>query len=120
MSVRSGNKERQHPMNGAIHKEVLVLPYWQLYYHIVWATKNRLPLITEDREAIIHGYLLSKAVGLGATVFALNGVADHVHMVVSIPPKIAVSKFIGQVKAVASTKFNKSGLNDPPLFWQDE
>lgn len=96
------------------------MPYWQLYYHIVWTTKNRLPLLTEDRETIIHGYLRSKAIGLGATVFALNGVPDHVHMVVSIPPKIALSKFIGQVKGVASTKFNKSGLNDPPLFWQDE
>jgi hypothetical protein len=35
-------------------------------------------------------------------------------MVVSIPPKIGVVRFIGQVKAVASTKFNKSGLGDTP------
>jgi len=55
-----------------------------------------------------------------ATVFALNGTVDHVHMVVAIPPKIAVAKFIGQVKAVASTRFNKSGLSPTPFFWQEE
>jgi REP element-mobilizing transposase RayT len=96
------------------------LPYWQLFYHIVWATKNRLPLLTADVEPIIHGFLRSKAVGLGATVFALNGTTDHVHIVAAIPPKIALAKFIGQVKAVASTKFNKSGLSTTPLFWQEE
>lgn len=96
------------------------MPYWQLFYHIVWSTKNREPLLTPSIEPIIHGFLRSKAIGLGATVFALNGVEDHVHLVVAIPPKIAVAKFIGQVKAVASTKFNKAGLSDRPFFWQAE
>lgn len=94
------------------------MPYWQLFYHIVWATKNRTSLLTPDVEPIIYGFLRSKASGLGATVFALDGVDDHVHMVVAIPPKIAVAKFIGQVKGVASTRFNKSGFGTKPLFWQ--
>ena len=96
------------------------MPYWQLFYHIVWTTKNRLPLLTPEVEPVIYGFLRSKAIGLGATLFALNGVADHVHMVAAIPPRIAVAKFIGQVKAVASTKFNKSGLSDASFFWQEE
>jgi len=41
-------------------------------------------------------------------------------MVVAIPPKIAVAKFIGQIKAVASTKFNKSGISEASFFWQAE
>ena len=96
------------------------MPYWQLFYHIVWATKNRAPLITDDNTPMIYGFLRSKAIGLGATLFALNGMADHVHMVAAIPPSMAVAKFIGQVKAVASTKFNKSGISQQPLVWQDE
>ena len=96
------------------------MPYWQLFYHAVWATKNRAPLLTPEVEPIIYGFLRSKATRLGATVFALNGTVDHVHIVVSIPPRIAVAKFIGQIKAVASTRFNKSGLSPIPFFWQDE
>ena len=96
------------------------MPYAQLFYHLVWSTKDRLPLLTPQVEPIIHNYLRAKAVGLGATVFALNGVEDHVHVVAAIPPKIAVAKFIGQIKAVASTKFNKSTTSNPPFFWQEE
>jgi putative transposase len=96
------------------------MPFCQLYYHLIWATKDRLPLLTPQVEPAIHNYLRAKAIGLGATVFALNGVEDHVHMIASIPPKIAVAKFVGQVKAVASTKFNKSGTGPTPFFWQDE
>lgn len=95
------------------------MPYWQLFYHFVWSTKHRKPRLTSQVEPIIYGYLRSKAIGLGATVFALNGVADHVHMVVSVPPKMAVAKFVGQVKAVASTKFNRLGLSQEPFFWQE-
>ena len=96
------------------------MPYSQLFYHIVWTTKNREPLLTPQVEPVIYGFLRSKAIGLEGTLFALNGTSDHAHMVVSIPPKIAVATFIGQVKGVASTKFNKSGLSDTPFFWQEE
>ncbi len=96
------------------------MPYWQLFYHIVWSTKDRLPLLTPDVEMIIFDLLRSKSIGLGATVFSLNGVLDHVHMIAAVPPKIALAKFIGQIKAVASTKFNKSDFSDASFFWQEE
>jgi hypothetical protein len=41
-------------------------------------------------------------------------------MVAAIPPSMAVAKFIGQVKAVATTKFNKSGHPKAPIYWQSE
>jgi putative transposase len=96
------------------------MPYCQLFYHLIWSTKNRLPLLTAQVEPVVHDFLRSKAIGLGATVFALNGTQDHVHVVVSIPPKIAVARFVGQVKAVASTRFNKSMPDGPLFFWQEE
>lgn len=99
---------------------MIFVPYWELFYHAVWSTKNRLPLLAPEIESVVYGFLRGKAVGLGATVYALNGVTDHVHLIVSIPPKIAVANFIGQIKAVAATKFNRSGLSATPLYWQEE
>jgi putative transposase len=96
------------------------MPYWQLFYHLVWSTKRREPLLNPDVEPVVYGFLRSKAIGLGATLFALNGIEDHVHMVVSIPPKVAVATFVGQVKGVASAKFNSSGLGSDPFYWQEE
>ncbi|MEW5870820.1 MAG: transposase [Chloroflexota bacterium] len=42
------------------------------------------------------------------------------HLVVSIPPKIAVARFVGQIKGVAATRFNQLNLAGKSLFWQDE
>jgi REP element-mobilizing transposase RayT len=66
---------------------------WRIYYHLVWATKDRLPLITEDIEAEFHHYIIGKADALGCITHAVGGVEDHIHMVVSIPPKLSVSEF---------------------------
>ncbi len=95
------------------------MPYYQLFYHLVWATRNREPLLTPEVEPIVYDLLRSKAIGLGATVFAIGGWVEHVHMVASIPPVIAVSKFVGQIKGATSTRFNKGG-HGSVLFWQDE
>ena len=96
------------------------MPYLQLYYHVVWATKHRKPLITPKIETKTHEFLRAKAIGLGGTVYALNGIVDHIHMVVSVPPKLAVATFVGQVKGVASSKINKLRLTEEPFAWQEE
>ena len=65
------------------------MAYWRLFYHLVWATHQRRPLITPELEPILYNFVKAKAIGLDATVFVINGVADHVHCVVAIPPSIA-------------------------------
>ncbi|MGD8245733.1 MAG: IS200/IS605 family transposase [Anaerolineae bacterium] len=96
------------------------MPYWQLFYHLIWSTKNRQPLLTSSVEKQIYGYLTGKATGLKGVVYAIGGTSDHVHLVVSIPPAVSVAKFVGQVKGVASTRFNKSGVSSTHFEWQSE
>ena len=94
------------------------MPFWQLFYHIVWATRYRAPILTPDIEPLIYNLLQAKAISLGGHVYALNGAYDHVHLIAAVPPKIALANFIGQIKAVASTKYNQAHLYAPPFFWQ--
>ena len=96
------------------------MPYSQLFYHLVWATKGREPRLTEEIEPIVFSFLQSKAIQLGAQVFALNGIEDHVHTIVSIPPRIAVATFIGQIKGASATRFNKAHADHPTFLWQQE
>lgn len=96
------------------------MPYCQLFYHLVWSTKHREPRLTPDVEPIIYNLLRTKAMGLEGMVFAMNGIADHVHMVVAIPAKVAVATFVGQIKGVASAKFNQSHPSAIPFYWQEE
>jgi len=96
------------------------MPYTQLFYHLIWATKDRQLLLNEESGPILHNLIRSKAIALGASVYALGGVADHVHLVVSIPPTISVAEFVGQVKGASSAVFNKSGFTRSRFYWQDE
>lgn len=96
------------------------MPYWQLFYHIVWSTKNREPLLTPELEPLVYGLVCGKAHSLEAKVLAINGMADHIHVVVSIPPKVAVATFIGQIKALASTRVNQSHSVSHRFAWQEE
>lgn len=94
------------------------MPYCQLYYHLVWTTQRSEALLTVAAEPVILDSIRWKAVELGGAVFALNGTADHVHMVASIPPRVPVASFVSQVKAAAAARFNKRSL-DEPLHWAE-
>ncbi|MFM8005102.1 MAG: IS200/IS605 family transposase, partial [Dolichospermum sp.] len=67
---------------------------WRLYYHLVWATKERQPLITSEREGKLYGYIISKADELDTIIHAIDGIENHIHLVASIPPKISISDFV--------------------------
>ena len=94
------------------------MAYTKLFYHVIWSTKHREPTILPIIENKLHSYIAKKAIHLGGIVYAINGIDDHVHLAVSIPPSIAISKFIGQIKAVASVRINQSGLSDQKFYWQ--
>jgi putative transposase len=92
--------------------------FWRNYYHLVWATKNRDPLITADREAILFPYIRGKANALGCMVQALDGVSDHIHMVVSIPPNMAIADFVKQIKGSSAHHLNHQPSSDGSFGWQ--
>jgi putative transposase len=96
------------------------MPHCRLFYHVVWATKNRQQWIIQELESVLFNSIRSKAIGLGAKVYAVNACLDHVHLVVSIPPSISISRFIGQVKGVSSLKINRSNLLSCQFQWQSE
>ncbi len=95
------------------------MPYWQLYYHLVWATRNRDPLITAGLEPELHTYLRGKGIALDGIVHAVGGVADHVHLVVSIPPRVAVADFIGQLKGSSAHWVNHAAGYPGRFGWQE-
>ena len=94
------------------------MPHWRLYYHLVWATKNREPLIVSEIEAETHEQIRRKVCALKGDPLQVNGTADHVHLVTSIPPNISVSDFVGQVKGSSSFHINHLRDITHVLEWQ--
>lgn len=96
------------------------MPYWSLYYHIVWGTKNRLPLIEPAWEADLYGYLWGKSTALECIPHAINGMSEHMHVVISIPPKLAVATLVGQLKGASSHHINDVYVTHNSFAWQSE
>lgn len=96
------------------------MPYWKLYHHFIWGTKNRLPLIDVALKPELYRVIAAKAKDLGGYVHAIGGIEDHVHLGVSIPPKIAPAKFIGDVKGNSSHYVNHVIQPEFEFYWQDE
>lgn len=78
------------------------MAFWRHYYHLVWATVDRQPLITPDIEQELYDYITSKTLAQQCLVHAIGGVDNHVHLVVSIPPKLSVAQFVGTIKGSSS------------------
>jgi putative transposase len=96
------------------------MAYWRLFYHFIWGTKGRAPLITAEFESDLHNVIAAKAKNLGGLVHAVGGVADHVHLAVSVPPSIALAQFVGQVKGNSSHFVNQHITLSTPFYWQTE
>lgn len=77
-------------------------PYNQLYAHCVWATWDRLPLVTPQIEPQVYAVIASKCEELACTPIAIGGIEDHVHLLVQFPPTLPLTKLIGEVKGASS------------------
>jgi putative transposase len=68
---------------------------WNCKYHIVFAPKYR-------RQAIYGKILRNLCEYKGVEIIEANACKDHIHMLVSIPPKLSVSSFMGYLKGKSS------------------
>jgi REP element-mobilizing transposase RayT len=76
--------------------------YTNLIYHIVFSTKDRQPTITPEREDRLYEYIGGIIRGLGGILLAVNGVADHVHLLVKLRPDRSVSDVLRDLKSNSS------------------
>jgi putative transposase len=92
--------------------------YWRLFYHLIWATKDRAPLIHAEVWPELERLLMLTAHKNQLVVHGVGGVADHMHLAVSIPPALPVSTAVGRLKGSSSHMLNQRLDND--FAWQAE
>jgi len=83
------------------------MSYANLLYHIVYGTKDRLPLITKELRLDLHRFLGGLVNDLHGTPLEINGVADHVHVLARIKPVISISESLSKFKSQSSGWANR-------------
>jgi putative transposase len=94
------------------------MTYWRLHYHLIWATFEREPSIKPEREKMFYGVLYNKGKDLGLKIHAAGNIEDHVHIVVSIPPKLAVADCVRHLKGASAFVINHMDESDGQFKWQ--
>ena len=85
---------------------------------IVFSTKNREPWLEPDVRPRMHAYLATVCRDLGAELVRVGGVADHVHIVTTLPQTVSQAEFIEQMKKTSSKWIKALDARYRGFFWQ--
>lgn len=78
------------------------MSHTHLLYHIVFGTKDRMPLINATWERNLYGYMGGIVKGYNGSVLEIDGMPDHVHLLVRLGPDHAFKDFLRDLKANSS------------------
>src|SRR5437868_3437799 len=94
------------------------MSYVSSYHHCVFSTKERRPLITPGLQERLWPYLGGIAREHKMTAVEIGGVADHVHMLLSLPSSMPIAKALQLIKG-GSSKWVHDTFPEHRLFgWQ--
>lgn len=87
--------------------------YASIFIHCIFSTKDRMPLIAEDRMAGLYAYLGGIARSEGLDLIAAGGTADHIHLLFTLTPTNSLAN------AVQKLKGGSSRWMGPEFSWQE-
>lgn len=89
-----------------------------LLNHVIFGTKHRKPQIVPEIRSDLFAYMGGIVRELGAKPILINGVVDHVHMLVGMPATVAVADFLRVVKANSSGWVHENRPGHADFTWQ--
>lgn len=84
----------------------------------MFGTKRREPTITEDFRDRLYEYIGGITRNEKATLVAIGGVSDHVHLLVLLPPTVCIADFARVVKANSSKWVRETAKPNHGFAWQ--
>jgi REP element-mobilizing transposase RayT len=93
--------------------------YASLTVHVIFATKKREPTLCREALAQLPRFLSCVLKEHGCVCHAAGGFHDHLHVVVSFPPRLAVADILRHVKGSSSTWLRKTFAEMRGFCWQD-
>lgn len=76
--------------------------FTNLLTHIIFSTKDREPLVVPEVKAELYAYLGGLTRELKGKAYGINGTADHVHVLVALPPVVSISEAMRFIKSNSS------------------
>jgi len=90
--------------------------YAQNHLHIVFSTKERRKIIDPTMQSRLWAYMAGIARNHNFLVLSNGGMEDHVHLLIQLPPVLALAKAVSLLKSNSSTWMKGHGLD---FSWQE-
>lgn len=81
--------------------------YMQIYIQVVFSVQGRQNLIRNERKDELYKYIAGVIKGNNQKLYIINGMPEHVHILLSLKPDVAISDLIRDIKANSSKFINE-------------
>lgn len=92
--------------------------YTKIHIHVVFAVKYRDAVLAKSWRPELYKYITGIVQNYNHKMLQINGVEDHVHLLIGLRPTQALSDLIKKVKEDSSTWINKKGFIRAKFRWQ--
>jgi REP element-mobilizing transposase RayT len=93
--------------------------YTQIIYHIVFGTKGRKSVLVPDKREELFRYVWGILKNKGCHLYRIGGADDHIHILTSVHPTLALARLVKDVKISSSKWIRESGAFPGFEHWQD-
>jgi REP element-mobilizing transposase RayT len=93
--------------------------YSQIYIQIVFAVQGRQNLIEHEWKDELYKYITGIVKNNNQKLLAINGVSDHIHILLNIKPNVSLSDLVRDVKANSSRFINENKFVRGKFSWQE-
>lgn len=93
--------------------------YSQIYLHIVFSVKGRHSLIALKWREELYKYICGIVNNKQQKVYAIGGVADHIHILISIKPNVLISDLVREIKSNSSKWIKEKKFVLGKFEWQE-
>ena len=91
----------------------------QIYIQTVFAVENRQSLITPDFKEDLYKYMTGIVKNQGQKLIAINGMPDHVHILIGLKPAMALADLVREIKADSTNYINDQKFVRGRFNWQE-
>lgn len=93
--------------------------FTQIYIHVVFAVKNRENLITSLWEEDLYKYITGIVLGKGQKLIAINGMPDHIHLLIGMRPSCCLSDLVREIKKSSNQFVRTHSFVKSNFQWQE-
>ena len=93
--------------------------YSKIYIQVVVAVKGRSCLIASSWEEELYKYITGIITNKGQKLIAINGVSDHIHILIGVKPSCCLSDLVREIKKASNTFINEGKFINTKFAWQE-